>query len=225
MTQHGRTSDPSSRVVSVAEPGWPIESAADPPGPAADPPGPAAEAGEGGTEPVTDGDAGSPGARPDRRRALLIAIASLAAVVALAAAGIVLGVMTHDQRTATNDEESATASARQWVMNLITTDPATAVQSFARLKDGATGSLAQQLGGQSDQFVQAVQTANVVSQGAVTESGVARSDPTSATVLVVADSTVRNGQAPQGEPRRYRMSLQMQKQGDVWLVSKLDFVP
>jgi Mce-associated membrane protein len=151
--------------------------------------------------------------------------AVLAVGVLLVAANTWLLVLNRSWEGGQDTRAEVVATARQWAVNLITTDPAHATESYERLSQGATGPLAQQLGGQAGTFVSAIQHADVVSTGSVTEAGVSAFDGGSATVLLVARSRVSNGQVPGGEERQYRMSLTLREQGDRWLVSKLDFVP
>jgi Mce-associated membrane protein len=120
--------------------------------------------------------------------------------------------------------QAAEAAARQAVVNLVTTDPAHAQDSFTKLRESATGPFASQLSSESDAYVNVVKTAAVVSQGSIDDSAVSRFDGTHATVLVLAKALVRNGQAPAGDRRQYRMSLNVELEGDKWLVSGLDFV-
>ena len=64
-----------------------------------------------------------------------------------------------------------------------------------------------------------------VSTGNVEEVGLGDVDADSASVFVAAGSTVKNkGTKGEVEDRNWRMKLTMVKEGDRWLVSKLEFV-
>jgi Mce-associated membrane protein len=49
-------------------------------------------------------------------------------------------------------------------------------------------------------------------------------DGDTVTVLAAVSATVQNADAPTGEQRQYRMKMQLQHDGDRWLVSDLEFV-
>jgi Mce-associated membrane protein len=117
------------------------------------------------------------------------------------------------------------AAARTEVVSLITTDYSKANESFQQLRGGATGEFAQELDAQANQFVQAIQQSGVNSRGSVTESAVQQADPGRAIVIVSANSEVKNRLAPTGEARQYRLALTLEKVGDQWLTSKMEFVP
>ena len=55
-------------------------------------------------------------------------------------------------------------------------------------------------------------------------AGVVSMDADSARVIVVADSSVTNVNAPEAQPRHYRLQLDLVRQGDRWLTSDLEFV-
>ena len=161
-------------------------------------------------------------ARGGRRPWLVVAAAVLVIGLVVAATWLAIAQQAGAARDA--DRAAAVSAARQTVVTMTTTDPAHAQQSFQQLTELATGSFGQQLQAQSETFVRVVQSAGVTSRSEITESALQSGDDRRATVLVVANSVVQNSQAPQGEPRQYRMKLDLDKQGDRWLVSNLDFV-
>ena len=55
-------------------------------------------------------------------------------------------------------------------------------------------------------------------------AGVVSMDDDSARVIVVADSSVTNVNAPDPQPRHYRLPLDLVRSGDRWLTSDLEFV-
>ncbi|ALL79892.1 hypothetical protein AD006_31720 (plasmid) [Pseudonocardia sp. EC080610-09] len=122
-------------------------------------------------------------------------------------------------------DEPALVAARQTVTDLLTIDPGTADETMRRLSDGATGEFGDQVDDRSGMFAGAIRDADVSSTGSVTAAGVAERGSGRAVVLVAAESTVRNAQVPDGEPRQYRMRLTVEEDGGRWLVSRLEFVP
>jgi Mce-associated membrane protein len=160
---------------------------------------------------------------PWRRRILLAAAMVLAA--ALVAVATLLLLRLNDANAAEDSREAALQVARQVAVDLTTVSKDTAQQDVNRLMDMATGSFKDQFAQQADVFRKVVQQASVTSKGTVTEAGVSSVDGDTVTVLAAVSATVQNADAPGGEQRQYRMKMQLQHDGDRWLVSDLEFVP
>ena len=96
--------------------------------------------------------------------------------------------------------------------------------SVERVLDGATGDFKEQFESSRPQLEQLSRENESVSEGRVLEAGVVSMDDDSATVVVVADSRVTNVNAPEPQPRHYRLQLDLVLQGDRWLTSDLQFV-
>jgi Mce-associated membrane protein len=90
--------------------------------------------------------------------------------------------------------------------------------------DGATGEFRSDFAARADDLERLLTENEVVADGEVLEAGIVRSDRRSATALVVVDSTVSNTQTPNGRVNSYRMKLELEKVGDRWLTSVLEFV-
>jgi Mce-associated membrane protein len=158
-----------------------------------------------------------------RRPPLLPTLVALVAALAVVTAVLAVAAVRADGRA--EDEARALAMARQTALNLTSTDPASANASFAHLQEAATGRFAADLSAQQDSFVRVIQSAGVDSTGTVSEAGIQRLDGDQAEVVVIVDATVKNTKTPDGEPRQWRMHMDLQKQADgQWLVSGLDFV-
>lgn len=160
---------------------------------------------------------------PWRRRILLAAAMVLAA--ALVAVATLLLLRLNDANAAEGSREAALQVARQVAVDLTTVSKDTAQQDVNRLMDMATGSFKDQFAQQADVFRKVVQQAAVTSKGTVAEAGVSGVDGDTVTVLAAVSATVQNADAPSGEQRQYRMKIQLQHDGDRWLVSDLEFVP
>jgi Mce-associated membrane protein len=65
---------------------------------------------------------------------------------------------------------------------------------------------------------------NVESRGTVLRAALLSGDRNRATVLVAIDATVRNAKAPEGRQSHYRIQVELNRDGDRWLVSRLQFV-
>ena len=160
---------------------------------------------------------------PWRRRIMLAAAMVLAA--ALVAVATLLLLRLNDANAAEDSREAALQVARQVAVDLTTVSKDTAQQDVNRLMDMATGSFKDQFAQQADVFRKVVQQAAVTSKGTVAEAGVSGVDGDTVTVLAAVSATVQNADAPSGEQRQYRMKIQLQHDGDRWLVSDLEFVP
>jgi Mce-associated membrane protein len=161
--------------------------------------------------------------RPWRRRILPAAAMVLAAV--LVAVATLLLLKLNDANTDEADRQSALQVARQVAVDLTTVSKDTAQGDVNRLMGVATGSFKDQFAQQADVFRKVVQQASVTSKGTVAEAGVSSVDGGTVTVLAAVSATVQNADAPSGEQRQYRMKMQLQHDGDRWLVSDLEFVP
>ena len=160
---------------------------------------------------------------PWRRRILPATATVLAAV--LVAGAVLLLLKLNDANADEDSRQSALQVARQVAVDLTTVSKDTAQQDVTRLMGTATGSFKDQFARQADVFRKVVQQASVTSKGTVAEAGVSSVDGDTVTVLAAVSATVQNADAPAGEPRQYRMKMQLHHEGDRWLVSDLEFVP
>jgi Mce-associated membrane protein len=119
---------------------------------------------------------------------------------------------------------SALTYARQTAINLTSLDYKTLGADIEQVLDGATGAFADDFEARADNLRDVLTTNQVVSQGQVLEAALVRADERNATAIVVVDATVRNTQNPDGGVTTYRMKLELERQGDRWLTSTLEFV-
>jgi Mce-associated membrane protein len=161
---------------------------------------------------------------PARDRTRLALIAGAAALLLLLAGAIVLGLQL---RSAAQDDavrDDALQAARSSALNLTSIDKDDFEQDVASVLDGATGEFRTDFAARSNDLERLLTENEVVAEGRVLDAGIVRADKTSATALVVVDSTVRNTQTPDGRVNSYRMKLELEKVGDRWLTSVLEFV-
>lgn len=187
---------------------------------------PLAEVSEDAGDEPFDQTSEDPGDEPVRRRRgrrigrWLVA----AALVLLTAAA---GFLLYQVRSAQLDEQArqqALTAARQSAINISSISTNDFAAGVARVLDGATGQFRQDFSARTGELQQLLKDNNVSAQGNVLEAGLVRSDRRSATALVAVDSTVKNKQVPTGRVNNYRMKLQLEKVGDHWLTSSLEFV-
>jgi Mce-associated membrane protein len=188
-------------------------------------------AGAAGQEPSTSGDvnvdADAPDTtdeRPRRDRTKIALAASAAALVLLLLGALLLGLQL---RSAAQDDAArsdALSAARQSALNLTSIDQEDFEGDVAAVIDGATGEFRTDFAARAGDLERLLVDNDVAAEGQVLESGLVRADRNTATALVVVDSTVRNTATPDGRVNSYRMKLQLERVGDRWLTSVLEFV-
>ncbi|MGK8486404.1 hypothetical protein [Nocardia asiatica] len=163
------------------------------------------------------------GRRP-RGRSARIAVA--VAVIALALAGSGYSVWHHHEVTE-KDRRAAefTAAARQGVVALTTLDFNRAKDDVQRVLDNSTGSFRGDFQARAADFTTVVQQSQVTTEGKVNATAVESMTEDSAVVLVAATSQVTNSAGARQEPRAWRLSVTVTRDGDQLKMSKVEFVP
>lgn len=171
-------------------------------------------------------EADAPGsASTDQRRTPIALVASLVVVlVLLAAAALVGAVKLRDATQRDAARTAALAAARQEALNLTSIDGRDIDADLKRVLDGATGAFAKDFAQRSKDLKSVLTTNEVVAEGRVLDAALVRGDLETATALVVVDSSVKNKAAPAGRSNTYRMQLDLERHGDRWLTSALQFV-
>ena len=146
----------------------------------------------------------------------------------MATAAILAAVMLGRTYT-TNDaalarDNDITTAARQVVANLVTLRHGSADADVQRIRDGATGEFLNQIGDTTGGFAAVLKQGQVDSIGEANEVAILSSSDDTATMIAAVTSQVKNSEAPEGQPRVYRMKLQLAHVGDRWLVSDVEFV-
>ena len=157
-----------------------------------------------------------------QRRTLLVALCVAGLLLLVAAA--VLAVLLRQYAERDDRREAALAAASQSALNLTSIDRENFEEDVRRVIDGATGAFRADFEARSKELAAVLEENQVSSEGKVIEAGLVRSDDRTATALVVVDSNVRNTAVPEGRVNTYRMRLQLERQGDRWLTSMLEFV-
>jgi Mce-associated membrane protein len=134
------------------------------------------------------------------------------------------GVAWHDERQRVSDEKAAATSARTEVEGLIDVTGATSDQDLDRLLGGATAEFRAELEAQADRLRQTLTQNKVTATGEVVSTGVVDLGDGRATVIVAAAGTVKNQRSTDAQPRNYRLRVDLQQDGDRWLLSGLEFV-
>lgn len=165
--------------------------------------------------------AGTAALAPPRRR-LLLGLSGLGLL--LMAALVALGLQLRSYAQVEDQREQAVQAAQQSALNLTSIDNKDFAADVQRVLEGATGSFKTDFEARSKQLAQVLQQNQVASEGKVIDAGLVRFDDRNATALVVVDSNVKNVAVPEGRVNTYRMRLTLERQGDRWLTSMLEFV-
>ena len=196
----------------------------------------AVEAGDETSEagPDTEDEAGEPSAEPirSRRGRLLKIVAAVAAtVIAVACTAVLIFVsvlMVIDHRhQAADDQRRAeySAAARQSVVTLMSLDFNKAKEDVQRIIDNATGTFKDDFKSQAEDFIKVAQDSKVITEVTVNATGVESMTDDTAVVLVSASSRVTNSAGAKQEPRSWRLSVNLKREGGQIKMEKVEFVP
>ncbi|WP_433329400.1 hypothetical protein [Spirillospora sp. CA-294931] len=169
------------------------------------------------TEPADESPRGS---------SLGVLTVALGVVVALLAAGTVwLGYEVWQGNRDRDQREKAAQSARQMGVNLMSVDYTDPQKALDRILSGAAGDLKNQLATQGKVFVESVTKAKAQTTVTDVDAAVVSMDSDSAEVMVSLNSLLKNRNVPNGTSQPYRYLMDLSRNGDKWLVSKLRMVP
>lgn len=157
------------------------------------------------------------------RTRLILAGSVVVLVAALAAAGIT-GWRWYERHQTDRAHAAALAAARQFTIDFVSISAATVDKDIERVTTAATGDFRDEYTRGKAQVRAAVVDNKVESAGNVLRAALVSGDHDSAVVLVAIDATVKNVNAPQGRPSHYRIKVDLVKEDDRWLVSRLEFV-
>lgn len=117
------------------------------------------------------------------------------------------------------------AAARQGVLALTSMDSGRAADDVRRVLDNSTGAFRTDFQTRSEDFTKVVEQSKVATQGEITASAVESMTDESAVVLVSAVSRITNSAGAQQEPRVWRLSVTVTRDGPDLKMSKVEFVP
>ncbi|MEV0358259.1 hypothetical protein AB0H71_19640 [Nocardia sp. NPDC050697] len=158
------------------------------------------------------------------RRTALRAAAVLVIAAALATSGF-LGFQHREAAARERGEAEFAAAAKQGVIALTTLDFTHAAADVQRVLDNSTGPFRDDFQNRSTDFTSVIEQSQVATEGTVNAVAVESMTDDSAVVLVAATSKVTNSGGAQQEPRAWRLSVTVQREGDSMRMSKVEFVP
>jgi Mce-associated membrane protein len=160
--------------------------------------------------------------RPTRK-----AVGVGAAIVLICASFAASGYIVWQHRTLVQQRQHAeefAAAAREEVATLMSIDPAHAAENVQHTIDDTTGALKSQLEATSSYMAKNAQDAQVTTKATVQDVAVESMTDNSAVVLVVAKSDTINPDKSVRPPVFWRLSVNIDRDGDRLKMSKLDFV-
>lgn len=162
--------------------------------------------------------------RRPRRNTVVGGVGLLCALALLAASAVMVrqhqGVVRKQQLAA-----EYTAAARQVVATLMSIDPAKAKDDVQRILDSSTGQFRDEFKSAAEDFTKAAQSAKMATKTTVAAAAVQSMTPGSAVVLVAANSVLNAPSGPPQEPRSWRLSINLVREGGQIKMSSMEFVP
>ena len=149
------------------------------------------------------------------------------AIVLICASLAASGYIVWQHRTLVQQRQHAAefaAAAREEVATLMSIDPAHAAENIQHTIDDTTGALKSQLEATSSYMAKNAQDAQVTTKATVQDVAVESMTDNSAVVLVVAKSDTINPDKSVRPPVFWRLSVNIDRDGDRLKMSKLDFV-
>jgi Mce-associated membrane protein len=154
--------------------------------------------------------------------AAAVAILCTCALITLS----VLMVLQHRGQVAEQQMSAEYAAAgRQSVVTLMSLDHNRAQEDVQRIIDNSVGQFKDDFQNQSADFVKVAQESKVITEVTVNSVAVESMSDDSAVVLVAASSRVTNTAGANQEPRSWRLSVDLQRDGGQIKMSKVEFVP
>ncbi len=117
------------------------------------------------------------------------------------------------------------AAARQGVVTLMSLDYNKAKEDVQRIIDNSTGQFKTDFQNTAEDFVKVAVDSKAVTETNVTATAVESMTDDTATVIVAATSRVTNAAGAKQEPRAWRLSVNLARDGGQMKLAKVEFVP
>jgi Mce-associated membrane protein len=155
-------------------------------------------------------------------------VAAAVAILCTCALLAASGYMIWQHRQAVQKQQMSAeyaAAGRQSVVTLMSLDHNRAQEDVQRIIDNSVGQFKEDFQNQAEDFVKVAQESKVTTEVTVNATAVESMNPDSAVVLVAASSKVTNSAGAKQEPRTWRLSVSLQRDGGQIKMSKVEFVP
>lgn len=162
--------------------------------------------------------------RRPRLATVLAGLAMTATCALLAASGYLLW---HHRQVSDEQQQRAefAAAARQAVVTLMSIDGAKAEEDVQRIIDSSTGQFRDDFQASAKEFTDVAKESKSVTTASVKASAVESMSGDSAVVLVTAATTITNTAGANQQPRTWRLSVDVVRDGGQIKMAKVDFVP
>ena len=181
------------------------------------------------TEVVADEPSKEESVRERRRWGLVLKVVAvtLASLCTIALIAVSVIMVKHHRDQVAEQQRSAefAAAGRQSVVTLMSLDFNKAKEGVQRIIDNSTGQFKDDFKNQADDFIKVAQDSKVVTEVTVNATAVESMTADSAVVLVSATSRVTNAAGAKQEPRSWRLSVNLQREGGQIKMAKVEFVP
>lgn len=157
-----------------------------------------------------------------------VTVAVVVVVVVAIAALVVTGLMvaSHQKVVAQRQHQAELISAaRQGVIALLSIDYNRAKADVQHVIDLSTGTFRDDFTRGADDFVKTAEQSKAVTVGTVKSAALEKDTGDTGVVLLAASSTVTNANGAHQDPRAWRMSVTVARDGAQYKMSNVEFVP
>lgn len=157
-----------------------------------------------------------------------VTVAVVAVVVVAIGALVVTGLMVvaHQKVVARQERQAElVAAARQGVIALLSIDYNRAKADVQHVIDLSTGTFKDDFTRGADDFVKTAEQSKAVTVGTVKSAALEKENGDTGVVLLAASSTVTNANGAHQDPRAWRMSVTVARDGAQYKMSNVEFVP
>jgi len=153
-----------------------------------------------------------------------VGVVAVVAIGSLAVTGIML--VAHQKVTAQQAHQAELVdAARSGVTALLSIDYNRAKADVQHVIDLSTGGFKDDFTRGADDFVQTAQQSKAVTVGSIKSAALKEETADGGVVLLAASSTVTNANGAHQDPRAWRMSVTVARDGDKYKMSNVEFVP
>lgn len=170
----------------------------------------------------------APASRPGGAGRVLRWAAATVAMLSIGALVTVSVLMVVHHRGVQDEQRQAAeyaAAAKQSVVTLMSLDFNSVDEDVQRIIDNSTGDFRKEFEGQAKDFATVAKESKVVTEATATAAAVESMTDNDAVVLVTATSTVTNTSGAEQEPRTWRLTVNLTRDGDQIKMSKVEFAP
>jgi Mce-associated membrane protein len=160
-------------------------------------------------------------------RIVKIAAASVASMVTCALITLSVLMVQHHRGVVRDQQRNAeySAAARQSIVTMMSLDYSKAKEDVQRIIDNTTGQFKDDFQNNAPDFIKVAEDSKVVTDVSVNATAVESMTDNTATVLVSATSRVTNSAGAKQDPRSWRLSVDLKRDGGQIKMAKVEFVP